>query len=64
MNKTAEKNWKNEFIRLKKAVNKYLKVNRDMVDFMHEHLMDLADEQVVEYDQLCEAEGEAAGKLY
>jgi len=47
----------------KKKVNEYLSTCREMVNFMHEHLMDLADEQQKEYEELCEAEGEAASKL-
>lgn len=59
----SEKNWKNEYVKLRKAVNKYLRVNGDMVDWMHYHLMSLCDEQVKEYEELCEANDEAASNL-
>ena len=48
----------------KKKVSKCLAANTEMVNFMNDHLMDLADEQEVEYDDLYNAAEEAKNELF
>ena len=55
--------YKKKLVDYKKKVRKFLAANTEMVNFMNDHLMDLADEQEVEYDDLYNATEEAKNEL-
>lgn len=47
--------YKKEYNALMRKVRKFVAANNAMIEFMDAHLMDLADEQIAEYDELKEA---------
>lgn len=52
--------YKKKYNALMRKVRKFVKANNAMVDFMDAHLMDLADEQVAEYEELKDAVGKVS----